>query len=86
MKFLKLRGNQSGNRRCRIKPSYIGNLVDKGIITLGEARIQLGFPAQPKEQDTPLLTPKPKSEGQKIVEQTVKGVMEQLNERQARGE
>ena len=68
------------------KASYIGNLVDKGIITLAEARIQLGFPAQPKEQDTPLLTPKPKSESQKIVEQTVKGVMEQLNERQARGE
>ena len=68
------------------KASYISNLVDKGIITLREARVQLGFPEQPKEQDTPLLASKPKSEGQKIVEQTVKGVMEQLNERQARGE
>ena len=28
------------------KAAYLGNLVDNGIITLAEARMQLGFPAQ----------------------------------------
>jgi hypothetical protein len=68
------------------KSKFVSDLVQNGIITVAEARMQLGYPAQPEDQGIRQLMPKPKSEGKKIVEQTVKGVMEQLNERQARGE
>ncbi len=68
------------------KAKYISDLVQNGIISIAEARMQLGYPAEPKDQGLPTLKPKPKSEGQKIVEQTVKGVMEQINQGQERGE
>ncbi len=60
------------------KSRFVSDLVQNGIITVSEARMQLGYPAQPEDRGVPLLVPKPKSEGQKIAEQTVKGVVEQL--------
>ena len=68
------------------KAKFVGDLVDKGIITRTEARTQLGYPPEPEEEGIPQLLPKPKSESQKIVEKTVRGVVEQLSEKQARGE
>jgi len=68
------------------KAKFVGDLVDKGIITRTEARTQLGYPPEPEEEGIPQLLPKPKSESQKIVEETVRGVVEQLSEKQARGE
>ena len=68
------------------KAKFISDLVQNGIITVAEARMQLGYPAEPEEQGIPQLLPKPKSEGEKIVEKTVRGVVEKLSEKQARGE
>jgi hypothetical protein len=69
------------------KAKFVGDLVEKGIITPTEARTQLGFPPEfPEETGSSIAFPKPKSEGQKIVEKTVKGIVEQLSEKQARGE
>jgi hypothetical protein len=68
------------------KAKFVSDLVQNGIITVAEARMQLGYPAEPEDQGLPQLLPKPKSEGEKIVQKTVKGVMEQLNEKEARGE
>jgi hypothetical protein len=69
------------------RAKFIGDLVDKGIILPTEARVQLGFPLEPEERaGVPISFPKPKGEGQRIVEKTVRGVVEQLSERQARGD
>ena len=68
------------------KAKFISDLVQNGIITVAEARTQLGYPAEPEDQGISQLMPKPKSEGEKIVEKTVRGVVEQLSEKQARGE
>ena len=65
------------------KAKFVSDLVQNGIISVAEARMQLGYPAQPQRQN-PQTAPKPKSESQKIVEKTVHGVVEQLGEAQAR--
>ena len=65
------------------KAKFVSDLVQNGIISVAEARMQLGYPAQP-QRPNPQTAPKPKSESQKIVEKTVRGVVEQLGEAQAR--
>jgi len=63
------------------KAKYLGDLVEKGIIIPGEARMQLGFPEEYPE--TPMQPfPKPKDEGKKILQKTVTGVVEELSRRQ----
>jgi hypothetical protein len=57
-------------------------LVQNGILTVAEARMQLGYPAEPEEQGIPQLMPKPKGEAEKIVQKTVRGVVEELSRRQ----
>jgi len=66
------------------KAKIVGDLLEKGVITWSEARTQLGYPEASEEEPQPL--PKPKSEGSKIVEKTVRGVVEKLSERQERGQ
>ena len=61
------------------KAKFLCDLVQNGIITVEEARMQLGYPAEPENQGMPQLMPKPKSEGDKIVQKTVQGVVEQLS-------
>ncbi len=68
------------------KAKFVSDLVQNGIVTVAEARMQLGYPAEPDGEVLPQILPKPKSEGEKIVQKTVKGVMEQLNEKQQRGD
>ena len=68
------------------KAKFLCDLVQNSIITVAEARMQLGYPAEPEDQGIPQLLPKPKSEGERIVEKTVRGVMEQLSDRQERGD
>jgi hypothetical protein len=66
------------------KAKFIGDLVEKGIIMPSEARMQLGFPEEYPEAEgkgpIPQMLPKPKSESSKIVEKTVRGVVEQLKQ------
>jgi hypothetical protein len=70
------------------KAKFIGDLVEKGIIMPSEARMQLGFPEEYPEAEgegpIPQMLPKPKSESSKIVEKTVRGVVEGLNREQER--
>jgi len=68
------------------KAKFVSDLVQNGIITITEARMQLGYPAQPEDQGIPQLLPKQKSESEKTIQKTVKGVIDQLNENQTRGE
>lgn len=71
----------------RLFNSISRDLIDKSIVLPTEARVQLGFAVEPEEGDeAPIAFPKPKGEGERIVERTVRGVVEQLSERQARGE
>jgi hypothetical protein len=68
-----------------VKAKFVGDLVDKGILTPSEARLELGYSEEP-ENGGMMPLPRPKSETNRIVEKTVRGVVEQLSERQARGE
>lgn len=68
------------------KAKFVSDLVQNGIITVQEARMQLGYPAEPEDEGLPQLLPKPKSQSEEIVQRTVKGVVEQLGEKQERGE
>jgi hypothetical protein len=64
-----------------VKAKFVGDLVDKGIITLSEARLELGYPEEP-ENGGMMPLPRPKNESSKIVEKTVSGVVEELSRRQ----
>jgi hypothetical protein len=68
------------------KAKFVSDLVQNSIITVQEARMQLGYPAEPEDQGLPQLLPKPKSQSEEIVQRTVKGVVDQLGEKQSRGE
>jgi hypothetical protein len=61
------------------KAKFVCDLVQNGIITVEEARTQLGYPAEPENQGMPQILPKPKSESDKIVQKTVQGVVDQLS-------
>lgn len=68
------------------KAKFICDLVQNGIIAITEARMQLGYPAEPEDQGIPQLLPKPRSESDKIVEKTVRGVVEKLSKSQTRND
>jgi hypothetical protein len=57
------------------KAKFVADLVDKNIILPSEARAELGYPP---EEGTGTIISRPKSEGDKIVEKTVRGVVEHL--------
>jgi hypothetical protein len=68
------------------KARFVGDLVQNGIITVGEARLQLGYPAEPEDQGLPQLLPKPRSEADEIAEKTARGVVEQLRRKESEDE
>jgi hypothetical protein len=70
------------------KAKFVGDLVEKGIITPTEARTQLGYPPELQEGSETHVQPfpRPRGEGESIVRRTVKGVVEELQKRQERSE
>jgi hypothetical protein len=65
-----------------VKAKFIGDLVEKNIILRSEARPQLGYPEQPTDEaleaENMLPPPQPRSQGSKVVDKTVTGVVEAL--------
>jgi hypothetical protein len=80
----KIKWRQIWEATIEAKAKFVSDLVQNGIITIAEARTQLGYPAEPEEQGIPQLIPKPKSDSEKIVQKTVRGVVEQLSKTQGR--
>jgi hypothetical protein len=64
-----------------VKAKFVGDLVDKGILTPSEARLELGYPEEPEDGGMMPL-PQRKNERRKIVEKTVSGIVEELSRRQ----